>query len=177
MEERMRATEELRSDHVALRAKLARMERLLRFTHGPQAPLREAAASLACRLSCHENKEEFLLALLQERLHDPAKVATHQLLEDHQGFSSDVTAILELLRNSEDAATEQLKVRLSRLISTLREHMALEEATVFPEIDRSLGTKPSGEANRLLHLIDRCYASEQRAAASEEMFTAAGQVG
>ena len=28
---------------------------------------------------------------------------------------------------------------------------------------------------RLLHLIDRCYASEQRAAASEEMVAAAGQ--
>ena len=76
----MRATEELRNDHGVLRGKLTLLEEVLPLAQAPHGSLRSLASSLARCLSCHAEKEELLLGLLDERLPPATRAAIRPLL-------------------------------------------------------------------------------------------------
>ena len=156
----MQATEELRNDHETLRTKLALLETLLFFPHGPGAPLQALVCSLSCILACHTAKEEFLLGILQERLHGTAMEAVRRLLDDHEGHASLLAALQELLANETGSPMGQAGACASQFIASLREHMTTEEDALFPIIDHSLGAQANEDATRLMREIVRCHGLE-----------------
>ena len=156
----MRATEELRNDHGTLRAKLALLYRLLLRASIAQPSLRQAVSSLARCLRRHAEKETLLFGLLQERLHGDTRDAALRLLDDHERAAEMLTTILGLLGRGDACAMEQVTAHASRLIDDLQEHMAKEEAMVFPAIDRSLGAAQTTDAVHLMHVVVRCLVCE-----------------
>ncbi len=153
----MRATEELRNDHGVLRGELVLLEELLPLAQAPHGPLRSLASSLARCLSCHTEKEELLLGLLDERLPQATRAAIRPLLDQHEGQTRALTVIRDLLATEEGPSIEQATHHLSRLIAELHEHMAEEEETLFPALDQLMGPEQAGEPIRLMRQLARSH--------------------
>jgi len=157
----MRVTEELRNEHGTLRAKLALLERLLPRARATQTSLRDVTASLGRCLCRHTEKETFLVELLQERLPEDTRDTTRHLLEEHDEHSHALTALRECFAQEGEGEAEQVAAQAVQLIEELREHMAVEEELLFPEVDRALGATQAKDAVRLMHTIVRCSAAEE----------------
>lgn len=151
----------MRNDHGTIRARLFLLEGILPLAPSPDVQVEELTAALARCLSCHTEKEEFLLAvLLDRRLPQALRATTEHVLDEHQGHAQLLHLILELLATGETGSRGQVVRHVSRLIDALREHMATEEERLFPEIDRLLGTTPTEQTTRLMRDIARSYFME-----------------
>lgn len=135
----MRATEELRNDHEALREQLAQLEEWLPLLNTAPLTLLNLIRTLIRRLHTHTEQEEWLLVALQERVRGKAHVATGSFPDEHQDQQRTLRHLLELFAKGHDAPADQVDAYATHLIDSLREHMAKEEAELFPLADRVLG--------------------------------------
>lgn len=142
----MGLTEVLWDDHDVLRSKLALLEGLLPLAESAQFPLRDVTYSIARRLRCHMEKEEFLLETVSER--SAEYMRTWPLLDEHQDQRLTAVLLLLLLLEHPPLPMDQIRLCATHLIDGLREHMTNEEASVFPVVEHAIG---SGGAPDLLH--------------------------
>ncbi len=136
----MRATEELRSGHDALRLQLARLEEWLPFASAAPLTLQNLTRSIARLLRDHTEREELLLSQLQHHLGEQPHAHELQLLTDHEHQCKTVTALMALLSRCRTAPVDQLVICATHVISGLREQMAHEESQVFPAVDQFFET-------------------------------------
>jgi len=142
----MKPTAVLRNDHEVLRSKLTLLEGLLPLERTAHFPLREVTYSITRRLRCHLEKEEHLFALLRSRRVPQSLALTSALLDEHQDQRLTTTLLLDLLLNGAASPIDPIALCASHLIDGLREHMAREEAEVFPLIDQAMGERQETEA-------------------------------
>jgi len=135
----MRATDELRHDHATLRGKLAQLEEWLPFLKAAPFTLLNVTRTLTRRLHTHTEREEQLLLALRERLRGKESSIADSFPAEHQDQRQTLRLLLELLANGHDAPADQVEADATHLIESLREHMANEEAVLFPLADRVFG--------------------------------------
>lgn len=143
----MRPTESLWADHETLRSQLTLLEENLRLADGACFPMRDAAFFLAGCLSAHMEHEEHFLIMLQEAQSEPPGLSIHRLLEEreeHEDYRLTVTLLLELLNKEQPTSMDPIILCATHLIDGLRKHMAREEVTLFPVIDRFIGEERRG---------------------------------
>ncbi len=156
----METTAQLRQDHEILRAKLALLEGLLPLAAQMQYPIRELIFSIARRLRCHTEKETVLLRVLRVACHgDPAE-ATRYLPEEHQDQQQTLAFLNQLLAMGSQCPAEPVATYGAHLIDGLREHMAREDAVLFPAADRAIGEAEGQEVVMEMRAIARHHFPE-----------------
>ena len=145
----MRATEELRNDHEALRIQLARLEEWLPLAQVAPLTLQIVTGSIARRLREHTEREERLLSRLRESAPERADAPCARLLAEHAQQRGTTAVLMELLRRCRSAPIDQLVACASNAITGLREQMAYEELRLFPALDQCLSEQP--DALLLIH--------------------------
>lgn len=131
----MRAIERLRRDHALLRSKLDVLESTVAMGPDKWFFLREVSFTLARQLLDHMRREETLIAACRKAL-DPAVLAHIQL--EHRDEPWHLQEINRLFVTEDGRSHEHVAPRLTALIRGLRQHMAEEEASLFPALERAL---------------------------------------
>jgi len=134
----MNAIERLKRDHAILRSKLDVLESALRM--GPETwfVLREVCFTLSKQIRDHLRREEALIAACRKVL-DPTALAHIQL--EHKDEPQHLRTINRLFVQEQGHTLDQIRPVLTGMIDGLRHHMAEEEATLFPTIERALQSK------------------------------------
>ena len=134
----MNAIERLKRDHAILRSKLDVLESALRM--GPETwfVLREVCFTLSKQIRDHLRREEALIAACRKAL-DPTALAHIQL--EHKDEPQHLRTINRLFVQEQGHTLDQIRPVLTGMIDGLRHHMAEEEATLFPTIERALQAK------------------------------------
>jgi iron-sulfur cluster repair protein YtfE (RIC family) len=133
----MRPSDELRYDHEVLRGKLDLLEEELPSLPRLRVSVSKLTDSLASCLRSHAEREERLLAGVTSPRIDP--FLNHPLQhvhDDHLNERIRLAVLHGLLAGEPSAPQGQVITQASDLIKELREHMAEEEACVFPLLDR-----------------------------------------
>lgn len=136
----MDAIARLQRDHAILRAKLDVLEAMLSM--GPDAwlILRELCFTLARQLANHIKREEALVSACR------ASVEPHLLsrLEvEHRDEPAHLHTINRLFVDVPHRSLTQIIPPLTRVIDGLRQHMAEEEAALFPILQHVLAHAPA----------------------------------
>jgi hypothetical protein len=129
----METVDRLKRDHGVLRSKLDLLE--FGLGQGPQAwfMLREACFTLSKQIADHLRREEELIAACRKQL--PPEVLAHVALE-HEDEPEHLRTINRLFVTTEGHSLERIQPALKRLIHGMREHLADEEADLFPALER-----------------------------------------
>jgi hemerythrin-like domain-containing protein len=137
MEPTMKPGEEFQYEHEVIRGKLALLEEQLPWVDDVCFSVAHLIDSLAAFLRCHTAKEERFFAGLHLPYGSPQAEFVCRLQGEHENHRTRLAILHELLTQSGPAPMEQIAVQADYLIRDLREHMAFEEACLFPEIDRA----------------------------------------
>jgi len=129
----MHVTDELRTDHQILRAKLRLLEAAMRVAPEAQFVLREMCWSLAQMLDDHIKHEIEVLQPYRNRIQALTQEHMAQEHADQQVTLQDVNALL--LRGLHTPMSKVVPP-LAQLIEELRKHMDQEEREVFPLVDQ-----------------------------------------
>ena len=157
----MKPTTELREDHAILRAKLNLLEGLLPLARTTQFPIRDLVYSISRRLRCHTEKEEVLLAALRDVRHPGwAAGPVNRLPDEHHDQRQTLDILEHLLAQGSACPSDQVMAYGSHLLDGLREHMAAEEETLFPMVDRIVDTPHEKEVTHHMHDIAQRYYPE-----------------
>jgi hypothetical protein len=131
----MNASAALRHEHDLLREQFTLLEgELLRLIVTPTAA-RRLTASLVPLLHAHVIREEALLARACSSGAVPADLAEH-LPRDHKHYEARLAMLDDLLSVAVPGMEEQAVVQAEYLIRDLRQHLAHDEADLFPRFDR-----------------------------------------
>lgn len=140
----MKAIERLRRDHQLLRTKLDVLEGVLRMD--PASTwfiLRELSFTLSRQLQDHIRREEALIRACRKTA-GPQAVERNAI--EHRDEAELLRTINRLFTEEEGRARERVRTVLGQAIKGLRDHMAEEEAELFPAIESLLGdTKLNGK--------------------------------
>ena len=134
----------LRSEHDAIRSLLSALEgmieRIRRDNAIPKDDLYDAVAVVAeFADKCHQGKEEVVLIPELVKASPRAAAVAERLKADHVAFRGHVQLIKQLLPKSRTKAVRRrIAGHLATYVRTHREHMALVDEELLPEIDRSL---------------------------------------
>ena len=131
----MRAIDRLKRDHEILRSKLNVLEAALKMGTETWFVLREVCFTLSKQLRDHIEREEALIAACRNAL-PPEAFA--RLATEHHDEPHHLEVINRLFVKEHGHTTEQIRPALAEVIRGLRAHMADEEATLFPTLERVL---------------------------------------
>ncbi len=131
----MDAVERLKRDHVVLRTKLDVLESALARRPEAWFVLREVCFTLSKQIADHLRREEALIAACRKQL--PPEALSHVALE-HQDEPEHLRRINHLFVTTEGQSLDRIRPELERLITGMREHLADEEATLFPALEHLL---------------------------------------
>lgn len=128
----------LKNDHDYLREILNALETVLQQEGKTGKACEVVLARLEEGLEDHLKKEEYLLSFLYSLTKKPLK-GYHEERE-HLDIRTTIRLLRDLLREGSDSVSVGvIQTYGSHLIDTLRDHMAEEEAVVFPIAARALG--------------------------------------
>ena len=132
----MSTREDLSHDHQILRAKLDLLEQWLPHTHATPCTLLNLIRAIARRLQQHTEREHAAIELLSSAGHGQASPPISHLLHDHRDQDETLTILEEFLAKGRACEVDQILAYGAHLIDSLREHMADEEASLFPIVDK-----------------------------------------
>ena len=144
----MRPTAELRNDHEVLRAKLELLEGLLPLVGTTQFPVRDLVHSIARRLRCHTEKEEVLLEALNAAQQVGVWPITAHLGDEHRDQEQSLAMLQQLLMRGPRCPVDAVMAYGGHFVDELREHMAHEEARIFPAAERLVS---EAQRERIVH--------------------------
>ena len=130
----MAATDPLKKEHAVLRQMLEALEGELQAV--PQAPgaLQQQCHALARFVDAHIRKEEAVFAPYTHRLTEAVR---RRMMGDHADEWMLLHELDIILSSKLNIATGDVIARLSTLVDELRDHLDVEERTVFTVIDRA----------------------------------------
>ena len=131
----MKPSDELRYEHEVLRAKLALLEEWVPYFCVTPLTLRRLVISLADHLRAHAEHEERCLGVLRGGASVPTQTLLDHLHDDHVNHRTRLAILHDLVSRDGAQAQEQLLIQAGAFIRALREHMAMEEAQLFPLLD------------------------------------------
>lgn len=140
----MKATADLRAEHVGVGRMLRIMDAMARRIHmGETVEADDLAQSLDfLRVfvdRCHHGKEEELLfAAMREHEVPGVELVIEQLLDQHEAGRATVRRIAAAVESRADNARAELAGGLVAYVALLREHITLEERFCFNPADREL---------------------------------------
>ena len=135
----MSVREELSRDHQILRAKLDLLEQWLPHTHAAPFTLLHLIRTIARRLQQHTEREHAAIESRSSARHGQASPLTGYLFHDHRDQDETLTILEELLAKGRACEVDHVITYATHLIDSLRDHMANEEAALFPLADRVFG--------------------------------------
>lgn len=130
----MSMTEPLRKDHEILRQQLEALEAELQAVPTATASVQQLCHSLARFVEGHMAKEEQMFAPYAHRFGPGVR---QHLLGDHTDEWMLLHELDMLFTSNIRVPTSELVTRLGQLVEQLRDHLDLEERSVFPVIDRA----------------------------------------
>ncbi|MBI4597712.1 MAG: hemerythrin domain-containing protein [Candidatus Omnitrophica bacterium] len=150
----MRAIERLQRDHRVLQAKLNVIETALRM--GPEVwpVVREVCCTLARQLHDHIKREEALIAQCRTTL---APQALSAIALEHHDEPEQLQTIKRLFVKGDGRVMERAVPALSEAIQRMRRHMAEEETSLFPLLQRELaGQQPPTPPIAQTSILNEC---------------------
>lgn len=150
----MKPSDELRYEHEVLRAQLALLEEWVPYFCVTPLSLRRLVLSLADHLRVHTEHEERRVAALRDGAQSLPRDLLDRLQTDHVNQRTRLAVLHDLVSRDSAQAQEPLLTQAGGFIRDMREHLAAEEAQVFPLIDRlgGCGTPPSAAEAELVEL-------------------------
>ena len=134
----------LQYDHEVLRGKLAILEDFLPALIAVPCTISRLTDSLATCWHAHTEREERLLDALMRQQDTPPLSLIQQLHDEHENQRTRLAILHALLTDCTGASEEQVMAQAGELIRDLREHMAEEEAALFPLLEEYI--EPSEKA-------------------------------
>ena len=130
----MSATDPLKKEHTVLRQMLEALEGQLQAV--PQAPLvlQQQCHALARFVDAHIRKEEAVFAPYTRRLTEAVR---RRMMGDHADEWMLLHELDIVLSSKLNIPTGDVIARLNTLVDELRDHLDIEERTVFTVIDRA----------------------------------------
>ena len=131
----MKRTDELWYDHEVLRSKLALLEEYLPVRSYGLYTVTRLTDALAESLRSHVEREERMFAHLAPHGETELAGPIQHAHDDHDNERIRLAVLHGLLTRPEPVSDEQVTIQASYLIQDVRDHMAREEAELFPVIE------------------------------------------